>query len=172
MASTPKRRGRGRVQQNMRGVTIQPTLPLGTLLTKDTIAGTLIVASDTEYRLLNVNASWTWDSIQNAGEGPIMVGIAAGDYSLAEIEEAIESFGSVSIGNRIEQEHAQRLVRQVAVLDEVIQTANDGLSIKVKLNWKVPIGKTVQLFAYNMSGATIATGSAVLVMGTALVKFL
>ncbi len=97
-----------------------------------------------------------------AAAGPIMVGVAHGDYSLAEIEEWIETTGSWNETDLIEQEVAGRKIRRVgvfaaprAVEDEV--TLNDGKPIKTKLNWILTQGQTLQLWAYNTGTAAMST---------------
>ncbi len=166
-----RRRGSGRVQQNIRKIPIQSTITLGALASKDVISGAIFNNSDTLFRMLNYEVTWTWDSV-TAGDGPLTVGIAAGDYSAVEIEECLEAIGNIQLGDRIAQEQANRLVRVVGNIQPEILTLNDGMPVKTKLNWKVPIGDAQQVFAYNQGGSAFTTGSALLVFGHAWIKFL
>ncbi len=94
--------------------------------------------------------------------GPIMVGVAHGDYSDPEIEAVIENLGSWNEGNKISQEISKRLVRILGIfpspssaLDSV--NLNDGLTKKAKLNWILLQGQSLTYWAYNLGQAAVAT---------------
>jgi len=165
------KRGRGRVQQNLRSVPYQPTLALGALAAKDVISATPLAAGDTTYLLLNVTGTYAWDA-PGAGSGPITFGIASGDYTDAQIEEAIEATGSIALAGKVAQEQANRLVRTIGTISEQRPVFNDGRPTKTRLNWKVAIGSQPVFWVYNQTGIALVTGSAVLPVGKALIKFL
>ncbi len=162
---------RGRVQQRIRKVPISITVVIGALATKDVIAAAGFVASDAEYLLMNVDCTYSWDSA-TAGDGPINVGIADGDYTDAEIEQCLEASASISLGNRIAQEQGNRLVRSAGTMTETRPNLRDGAPVKLKLNWKTAIGQIPKFYVYNITGANLVTGSALLVQGHAWIKFL
>jgi len=164
-------KGKGRVQQNMRRVTVQPTLIVGALASKTVEAVAAFVASDSEYLLMNFELTWSWDSF-TANDGPLTVGVADGDYSDSEIEQAIEAVNGIVLGDRIAQEQANRLVRVIGTVSELRPTLNEGMPVKTKLNWKIPIGSQPKVFVYNQSGTILTTGSAMLAIGHALIKFI
>ncbi len=94
-----------------------------------------------------------------ADAGPWLVGLAHSDYSAAEIEEWIENTGSWEEGNLIQQEIADRKIREVGVFDDPDAAAdsvvlNDGLPIKTKLNWILTIGQTLDVWVYNLGAAS------------------
>lgn len=120
----------------------------------------------------SMEATWMLRNL-TVGEGPILVGIAHGDYTAAEIEEFVENAGSWSEGDMINREIAQRKIRIVGAfsglgtidttfVDEVL---NDGRPIKTKLRMILNQGETLQVWAYNQSGATLTTGASVLMNG-------
>jgi len=94
-----------------------------------------------------------------AGEGPVTVGYAHSDYSVTEIKEAIESALSISVGDKVAQEKANRLIRIVGEISSEDPILNEGRPIKTKLNWFIPIGKFVNMFAYNNNSSPLTTGA-------------
>ncbi len=106
-----------------------------------------------------------------AGDGPITVGYAFGDYTITEIKEALESASSINAGNKIAQEQANRWVRVVGTLGGTgNSTLNDGQPVTTKLNWAVQIGSAINVFAYNESAGAQTTGAVLDVVGDLWVK--
>lgn len=159
---------------NLRKVRVIPQVSLGTLGNVTAIVGAVTGAADGQYRAMSLNGTWSLKGA-TAGEGPIVIGFAHSDYSVTEIKEAIEIQNSINLGDKVAQEQANRLVRivgtfpsaQVAAEDVVL---NDGRPMKTRLNWAIPIGKAVNIFAYNDSGATLTTGAIVDFNGDLWVK--
>jgi len=172
MAKHGKRRGSSRY--SLRRVNTTAGITLGALANQIVVTGALTGSADGAYRIISVSGVW---SLKNAfaGEGPVTVGFAHSDYSVTEIKEALESGASISIGLKVEQERTRRLVRVVGqfagpTIDAQDQTLNDGKPIKTRLNWFIPIGKAVNLFAYNDSGAVLQTNGIVDFTGPLWVK--
>lgn len=151
----------------LRGVPVSPETTMGTLASKIVLVTTLTGNADGAYRAISVDGSWAWVA-PTAGEGPITVGYAHSDYSITEIKESIEAGAAISIGDKVNQEKANRLVRKVGVVQSG-QQLNNGDPIKTRLNWLIPIGKSVNTFAYN-EGANLTTGSSLHMNGTMWVK--
>ncbi len=162
----------------LRPVRSSAQLALGTLAANVAVTGSVFADPvGRPYRLISMIASWTLEDF-NDDEGPVICGYAHGDYTATEIKECIEAGGSINVGNKVEAERANRLVRivgtfggsgvQNAVVDLVI---NDGKPIKTRLNWLIPIGQTFNMFAYNDSSvANLTTGTLLKINGTAYVK--
>ena len=95
--------------------------------------------------------------------GPVMCGLAHSDYTAAEIEEWIENAGSWNEGDLVNQEIAKRKIKLVGIFGEPgsgagnIAVLNDGKAITTKLGWILLQGQTLDLWAYNMGTAAIAT---------------
>ncbi len=171
MGKHPKRRGR-KWGVNDANVPVFNTQALGTLANADLIAGELVPVADEEYRALSLKLVW---AIKGAtvGEGPIVVGVADGDYTAAEIEEWLEATTAMTRGDRIAREQADRRCRRVGVFgnEGVAETLNDGKAITTRLNWHVVEGKTIQVWAYNQSGAALTTGANIMQNGAVRLRW-
>ncbi len=162
--------GRGRYQ--LRKVRTIPQITVGTLATVTVVTGALTGNSDAQYRLVSAHHTWSMRD-HTAGEGPYTIGYAFGDYTVAEIKEAIEISSSISPGDKIAQEKANRWVRIVGRFagDQVTEVLNDGKPIKTRLNWAVQIGSVVNAFLYNEDGAANqTTGTVIDLTGNLWVK--
>ncbi len=162
--------GSGR-RYSLRRVSITPFVALGALVAGIAVKVGLTGTSDAQYRLITANMVWTLHN-HTAGEGPISVGYAFGDYTVTEIKEALESATSISPGDKIAGEKASRWVRKIGQFSgqNASEVLNDGLPIKTRLNWPVQIGETVAAFAYNNDTNDLTTGSVVGIMGDMFVK--
>ncbi len=143
---------------------VDETLSLTTLAAK-TLVGTLFDETpDEKVWISSLKGIWSIaDFTPAAGDGPILVGVAHGDYSDAEVEEVIENTGSWSEGDLVQsREIAKRLVRQIGVFDAETassdhQVLNDGKPITTKLGWLLTTGKTLRIWAYNLGDSALAT---------------
>ncbi len=150
---TPKRRRRF----NLRKVHITPAQALSTLAGVTVITTGLTGAADGAYRLVSAKGIHSILGL-TAAEGPVTVGFAHSDYSVTEIKEAIESALSISVGDKVAQEKANRLVRVVGEISAAEPMLAEGMPVSTKLNWFIPIGKVVNLFAYNNNSGALTTG--------------
>ncbi len=116
-----------------------------------------------------------------AGEGdPSQLGFAHGDYSAAEVAENLNVI-LLGPASKIEQERARRLVRKTGIL------AGDGLNtqvamtligkdgsrlVRTKCKFTVQSGKTLNMFWFNNSGATMTTGGTFRYSGTVYGRWL
>ncbi len=141
-----------------RKVPTHPAKALLTLAALDLIAGAMINASDDNIRLLSVDGQWSVEGLA-AGEGPIQFGVADGDYSEAEIEEAIEAAGSINLGDKVAQEQANRFVRSIGIISAAEPVYNEGKPTKTRLNWTIADGDQLQMWAYNTGAAPLTTGA-------------
>jgi len=96
------------------------------------------------------------------GAGPIIVGIAHSDYTLAEIEEWIENTGAWNAGDLRSKEIAQRKIRQVGVfsLPETSNqhtVLNDGRPLTTKCGWVIQEDQSLALWFYNAGSVAVAT---------------
>ncbi len=167
-----KKRGGSRRKFNLRRVRITPTLPLGTLAAATALTTGLTGNADGAYRCVSVKQTWSIREM-TADQGPILFGYAHSDYSVAEIKEAIEAAAAISVGNKVAQEQANRLVRLVGSFqpdDTGEQIFNDGEPVSTKLNWLIPIGKEVNMFTYNDDTSDLTTGGRVTSSGEMWVK--
>jgi len=141
---------------------VDEDLSLGTLASKTQI-NSVLQAVDGQCRITSIKAIWALHGFTvGDNAGPIMVGIAHGDYSDSEIEAWIESgTQSWSRGKLAEQEVDNRLIRRVGIFTPVVslgaEVLNEGRSIRTKLNWALMTGQSIRLWAYNMGSAALGT---------------
>ncbi len=135
----------------------------GVLSADDVTITTLAEVFTEERRVLSVEATYGMEDLA-AGDGPISVGIAHSDYTAAEIEETLEAAGAWDEGNKVAQEQAKRLVREVGLLTEQETSLNEGQPVKTRLNWRIATGDTLTWWIRNR-GDDLTTGMEVVVQG-------
>ena len=160
-----------RGRYNLHRVRVTTEKALATLASDTALKQTLTGTSSSEYRLVTAKIAWALVGL-TAGEGPITVGFSHSDYTVLEIKECLESQSSISQGDKIATEQANRLVRVVGILSEANSSLNDGRPIKTRLNWRVQIGQSVDIFIWNESTGALTTGAFVNVAGDIWVKWL
>ncbi len=166
------RRRRGGWDPRNRILPVVQGISLGALASADMAVGVISQTSDEDYRVMWVKATYALRD-NTAGEGPIDIGIAHGDYTAAEVEEWMEATASWTRGNKIASEQANRLIRRIGSFagDTTEETLNDGMPITTKLNWHIVTGQNFNLFIYNHSGAMLTTGASISVQGKALIRY-
>lgn len=168
MARKPTKRRRF----TLRRVRISNEVVMGTLGSDTAITGSLTGATVNGYRM--VTAKLTWSIMGGTtGQGPVTVGFAHSDYSVAEIKACLESFASIDQGDKIAQELSNRLVRIVGTISMGggnMNILNNGLPISTKLNWKIGIGDSVNIFAFNENVAPLTTGTVLNTQGNLWVR--
>ncbi len=163
MAKHPRRRRRRNMGRYLPG-NVDRDVSLGTLASRTAILSSMPTVTE-RTRVSSIDATWSLSGITVGDNvGPVQVGYAHSDYSLAEIEANLElGAGSWSQGNKIDQEIANRLIRIVGTLDmPSVSTGdstslNDGKPIKTKLNWTVITGQSINVFCYNLGTAAFST---------------
>ncbi len=174
MARKPTRRKR-RMGKYIRGK-IEVDGALGALATKALVAIPTAEVTRERMWLSSVKGSWALkDLTLSADDGPVLVGLAHGDYSAAEIEEFIENTGSWDEGDLVQQEVGKRKVRIVGTFralgavaeSEQTFVLNEGRPITTKCGWILTTGKAIDFWAYNMGTGTLITGSFLHVYGHA-----
>lgn len=162
------KRGRGRGRRKMgryiRG-NVDETMDLGTLAARTLQAEAFDEAVNERTFISSLVASWSLGDMTDADDvGPIMVGVAHGDYSAAEIEEFIENTGSWDEGDLVQQEVGQRKIRVVGIFETApaasvvaVRTLNEGRPIKTKLGWILLQAQTIDVWAYNLGSAALST---------------
>lgn len=141
---------------------------LGALATKALVA--IPTAEVTKERMFVSSIKATWalkDLALSPDDGPVLVGLAHGDYTAAEIEQVIENAGSWDEGDLVNQEVGKRKVRIVGtfratgVAAEAAQTfvLNEGRPITTKMGWILTTGKGIDFWAYNQGTGALVAGA-------------
>ncbi len=163
LAKHPKRR------YSLKRIRITPERTLTTLGSDTALIATISGTGDLSYRAVTVKGVWTMLGL-TSGEGPVTVGYAHSDYTVAEIKECLEAQLSINQGNKIENERANRLVRIVGSFAANL-ALNDGRPIKTRLNWLISVSDSVNMFAFNEDTAALTTGAVVNLQGDMWVKY-
>ncbi len=161
------KRGRGKRRSMGRYIRgdMDEQLGLSTLGAKTSIKGNFDQVVNGRTLVSSVVAIYSMTAFtKSTGDGPILVGIAHGDYSATEIDEFLEATGSWDEGDKVQQEVSKRQIRRIGVFENPADEAsaavlNDGKAIKTKLNWILNDGQTLSLWAYNTGTSPLATTS-------------
>lgn len=142
---------------------VDVALALSTLGGASLLGADLFPSVDGDFYVVSVKGNWTIKD-QTAGEGPIIVGFAHGDYTDAEIEEWYEVTGEFIRGDKIANERARRRCRESGAFqckDQQPETLNDGNPQNTPMRFVIEDGQNIKFWAYNDSGATLTTGAIV-----------
>ncbi len=136
-------------------------------------AGTSALANT--LRIMSLDMSWGIVDLGAAIDDGFQFGVAHSDYTAAEIEEALEATASMDVGNKVEQERANRLVRSIGMINGqgLIGSGlifNDGKPVKTRLNWLLSIGDTLDVWVRNASGVVYTAGAQLVGNGHLWVK--
>ncbi len=167
IALAKRGRGKRRAPRDWTKIPVDETESLSTLADNTALIQALITSALThDYRCTSIKVQWSLANL-TAGEGPIQVGVAHGDYSLAEIEEFLEQDAPTGPNSLVEREVAGRLIRRVGVFSGVAaeEVLNDGKPIRTRLNWLIADGQRINSWVYNNSGASLTTGALVRTFG-------
>ncbi len=162
-------KGKSPRRYSLRKVRITAELALVTLASDTALTVAAVAAAGGAYRLVTVKASYAMRSMA-AGDGPLTVGWAHGDYSVTEIKECMEAQAAINQGNKVAQEQANRLIRIVGTFTGGDSTLNDGRPIKTRLNWLITIGQVPNIFAFNEDSGSLTTGALMTVQGDIYIK--
>lgn len=143
---------------------IDEEVAITSLAAKDVVGAVFDEVTGQESRVTSiVVVAALADYTPVAGAGPILFGVAHGDYTDAEIEEFLENTGQWDRGNMIaSREIAKRLIRPIGTFSGVAAAElwNDGRMKKIRLNWPLTEGQTLRLWAFNSGDQGVsATGT-------------
>ncbi len=145
---------------------VNAILSLGALAAETAIVQALTQLAD-DFWAQSCDLSWAWDSA-TAGDGPIGLGIANGDLSVAEIKEAVNA-SPVSRSDIVNREHARRPIRQVGQLFGVAGSSmfmlQDGKQVRTKIAMYMAEGTELNAYVFNLGGVALTTGSAIRIYG-------
>ncbi len=164
MAGAAKRRSKGR--SRLAVINVNETITLGAL------ASGVVVATNTdqferEFYAISADIYWNLRSA-TAGEGPLEVGLAHGDYTVTEVKEKLDLTGMEDPSDKISWERGRRLVRRSAKFNYLAaaEIINDGKAIRTPIRMMLAGSvATVQFWAHNLSAAPLTTGGVVQVSG-------
>ncbi len=162
---------------NLRRVRMSASGIIGALAALDVVkAAVTAVAADT-YRIVSVDCAYSITDLGALADDGFAFGLAHSGYTAAQIEECLESQTSIDLGDKIAQERANRLVREVGMISgsqgAVVGGGlpfNNGRRVKTRLNWKISIGDTLDIWVRNSSGVIYTTGASITMNGDLWLK--
>ncbi len=164
MAKKPVRRGKF----TLRRVNIVGAISPGALGASAVAISALTNNVTNEIIVTSLDAAWAWIDRAAIDDG-CQFGVSHSDYSAAEITECLTAANSIDLGDKIAQEQANRLVREIGIFaaDGIF---NNGERKRVKLNWRLNEGDNLTGWVRNSSGTVYTTGSGVSANGRIWVK--
>ncbi len=169
------RRRRPRRKFNLRKIRVSARIDIGALAALGLVVGNLTPTSSNAYRIVSTDLSYSITDLGATQDDGQQFGLAYSDYSAAEVEECVEAQAAVDIGNKVEQEQANRLVRTIGQFQGAPGTGagksfNNGNPHKEKLNWYIGEGDRLNVWVRNGSNAAWTTGSKIVIVGNLWVK--
>ncbi len=143
----------GNVQLDINMTTLAAST--GVLAATDTV--------DDTTRISSIKASYSLAGVTPVnGAGPILIGVAHSDYSLAEVEAWIELTTGWSQADMVSKEISSRRIRKIGQFETPAGPGesvvlNDGRPIKTRLNWLLSEGQGLNFFGYNTGSVAFAT---------------
>ncbi len=161
----PKKRGRKR-SRNFVAIPFQHELALSTLAANTVIASSPLSALTEDLYIMSIDSTYVMRD-GTAGEGPLDVGWSHGDYTVAEIGQALDS-GLSGPGTKIEEEQSRRLVRLSGTFHALAaeEALNNGTKLRTKLKFIIEDGQTIDLFVVNRNTSSLTSGTSIEVSGT------
>ncbi len=157
---------KGGRRRGIKHATFNSGLAVGALASADLIGATLLTNGPSDKYLVSGDFLVAYND-HTAGEGPMSVGVAHGDYSDAEIEEWLEQQASLDESDKIAQEQGRRLCRKIGMFsgNEVSEMLNNGTKIRIPLRFKLRGGELLRLWVANEDNTILATGTIVSMVG-------
>ncbi len=142
-------------------------IPVNATMAMSTLSDNIVIKANVQavftrrFRLIYVKGFWSLRG-GTVTEGPIAIGLAHSDYTIAEIAEATD-VSVISSSEKIANERAKRLVRKIgsfvgAAANEELRGNSGGEQVYTKLNWALEEDFTLDMWAQNRSGAGLTGG--------------
>ncbi len=160
------KRGRGRRRGGF-GRYIKGPIDLkiagGTLAANTAVLGATQVVTERTW-CSSVKATYGFSGFTGGDNiGPVSVGVAHSDYSLAEIEAYLEQTTGWNEANLVSKEISSRKIRRIGMFTIAAGSAgessvlNDGKPITTKLGWMLSTGQGLNYYIYNHGSSPFAT---------------
>lgn len=151
--------GKGAILRENQVITLS-TLANGTAIKA---ASQLAIAED--FRIIKSEYFMSYEGFTQ-GEGPVYIGIADNELSVAEIAECVGAEGPLDRNDNLATERANRPVWLLAQLtvDKAYGTLTpDGMPYEKVLRWTFSNADGWTFFAINKSGSALTTGTVIYV---------
>jgi len=148
------RRGGRKMGRYLKGA-IEESVSFGGLGSRASNADNFDSVVNERTLVTSIVATYTVSNITPATNvGPVLVWVAHGDYSTAEVDAFLTQTGSWNETDLVSQEVAKRKIRRIGIIKQPEALAdsgrmNDGKPVKTKLNWILTQGQTLQYGVFN-----------------------
>ncbi len=155
------RNNRRRKNRYFVAIPFENTLALTTLAQDTVLTDPAIASLEEDLWIHRIDCQWAIQGA-TAGEGPITVGFAHGDLSVAEIGEAINA-APTGPSDIIQNERARRPVRKSGRFDlaAASESLNDGKAIRTTGKMLISNGVAFNMWARNRGPGTLTTGASI-----------
>ncbi len=134
----------------------------GTLAVNTAILASAQITLGEDFRMLK--SEFSFQVSNSVADESVLIGIANGDLTIAEIAECLEVNGPTDRNDRVAVERSERAVWPIVNIGNASRIANDGLPIEIKLRWTFSNPEGWVFFAYNQSDATLGTSMIVTII--------
>jgi len=149
------------------------TIALSTLASETAIKFGSSITLDEDFRMLKAEI-FAHVAGLTAGEGEgLILGIANGELSVAEIAECFLVDGPVDRNDRVKTERAERFVKPMSALDIVLAGTEEqfhgdggGPMVTAKPRWTFSNPEGWDFFIYNNGPSALTTGAVARLIGT------
>lgn len=153
---------------------VNESLAIGSVTTGVVIVGALTSNGPQRKFLLSAMLSWGLSGY-TTGDGPIHVGLAHGDYTVAEIGEWFNATGALDTQNLVAQEQTRRKIRDAGIFEfgaELSQSdvLNEGMPMKTALKFILGDSEDLNVWVRNSGAGTLGTGAVLRVSGKLFYK--
>jgi len=155
--------------KNNTGAILRSTesIALSTLANETAIKFLSSITLDEDFRMLKAEIFAQVSGLAASEGNGLLMGIANGELTIAEITEAYLVDGPVDRNDRVKTERAERFVKTIAAAVKQLGTEaifigdEGGPKITVKPRWTFSNPEGWDLFIYNNTGAALQSGSTV-----------
>ncbi len=156
----------------------QTTITLGALAGQDLAAAASAVLLDMDFRILRSDITAVITGATSLEAVGLILYMAQGILSVAEMEANIELNGPVRLGEKIEEEVASRWVRRVGITtgptvnetERVFKNKHGGALLNIEPRWTFRRGRTASEGGWNWGvyndGVTLTAGGIVRILAT------
>ncbi len=141
-------------------------ITLATLASKTVVKQDAALVMAEDFRMIKVRSFiHLHGGTFTDNDGPLIIGIANDELTVAEIKECLEANGPLNRNDRIPEERSMRAVFELAMLQfveggaVVQQIVETPLESIIRWTFSNPEGWT--WFAYNFGGSALATGGVI-----------
>ncbi len=151
---------RKRNTKGFRVLRVNTSFALGTLGVTTWLKSVLLANLTQEIYAISADLNWSLSNLTSV-QGPIIVGLAHGDYSVAEIKEWFQASNTLS-GDQIEQEENRRKCRDAGMFETSATVAlghvglKDGKTVRTQLKFRIEESKDLVAWAANLGAEALS----------------